>query len=134
MTTQTENTTAAAMAAPSVAIAAPGIPVGIPLDTPIQRTGQTITIGLWLAGAGGFFAFLASIIGWLGVVLSGSDTSSNSLFGPMQTITAQIFLPLQDLGNIILMFREADASLQTYDALMRQPVETNPDAPIDEGV
>ncbi|MFN7042962.1 MAG: phage tail assembly protein [Acidovorax temperans] len=43
MNTKPENTTAAATAAPSVAIAAPGIPVGIPLDAPIQRTGQTIT-------------------------------------------------------------------------------------------
>ena len=41
MTTKTENTAAAA--APAVAITAPGIPVGIPLDTPIQRGGQTIT-------------------------------------------------------------------------------------------
>jgi ATP-binding cassette subfamily B protein len=51
----------------------------------------------------------------------------------MQVITAQIFLPLQDLGNIILLYREADASLQTYDALMHRPVETNPEAPIDTG-
>jgi hypothetical protein len=40
MNTPTQTTTAAA---PAVAIAAPGIPVGIPLDAPIQRNGQTIT-------------------------------------------------------------------------------------------
>ena len=51
----------------------------------------------------------------------------------MQFITAQIFLPLQDLGSIILLYREADASLQTYDRLMRRPVETNPEAPIETG-
>jgi ATP-binding cassette, subfamily B, bacterial len=51
----------------------------------------------------------------------------------MQFITAQIFIPLQDLGNIMVLHREADASLQTYDALMRQPVETNPEAPIETG-
>jgi ATP-binding cassette subfamily B protein len=51
----------------------------------------------------------------------------------MQFITAQIFLPLQDLGNIVLLFREADASLQNYDALMQRPVETNPDEPQDTG-
>jgi ATP-binding cassette subfamily B protein len=51
----------------------------------------------------------------------------------MQFITAQIFLPLQDLGNIILLYREAEASLQTYDALMHRPVETNPEAPIETG-
>ncbi len=51
----------------------------------------------------------------------------------MQFITAQIFTPLQDLGNIILLYREADASLQTYDAIMRKPVETNPEEPIETG-
>lgn len=51
----------------------------------------------------------------------------------MQFITAQIFVPLQDLGNIILLHREADASLQTYDALMKKPVDTNPEAPVETG-
>jgi ATP-binding cassette subfamily B protein len=51
----------------------------------------------------------------------------------MQFITAQIFMPLQELGNIIVLYREADASLQTYDALMHRPIETNPEAPIETG-
>ncbi len=51
----------------------------------------------------------------------------------MQAITAQIFMPLQDLGNIILLYREADASLQAYDALMHRPIETNPETPIETG-
>ena len=51
----------------------------------------------------------------------------------MQFITAQIFMPLQDLGNIIVLYREADASLQTYDALMHRPIETNPGTPIETG-
>ncbi len=51
----------------------------------------------------------------------------------MQAITAQIFVPLQDLGTIILLHREADASLQAYDALMRRPIETNPETPIETG-
>jgi lactate permease len=45
---------------------------------------QTLTLGQWLAGAGGVLAFLSSIIGWLGVAVTGSDTSSNSLFGALQ--------------------------------------------------
>jgi lactate permease len=49
----------------------------------------TSTLGLAFAGTGLLFPFFSAFIGWLGVVLSGSDTSSNSLFGPMQTITAQ---------------------------------------------
>jgi lactate permease len=47
----------------------------------MNLSGQSITIGLCLAGTGGFFAFLSSIIGWIGVAVTGSDTSSNALFG-----------------------------------------------------
>src|SRR6266487_2776120 len=50
----------------------------------MNLSGQTITLGKWMAGAGGFFAFLSSILGWVGVAVSGSDTSSNSLFGLLQ--------------------------------------------------
>jgi lactate permease len=50
----------------------------------MNQSGQTTTIGLWMAGAGGLFAFLSPIIGWLGVAVTGSDTSSNSLFGQLQ--------------------------------------------------
>src|SRR6266516_4528808 len=50
----------------------------------MNLSGQTVTLGQWMAGAGGFFAFLSPILGWLGVAVSGSDTSSNSLFGLLQ--------------------------------------------------
>jgi lactate permease len=52
-------------------------------------SGQTITLGLWIAGAGGILAFLSPIIGWLGVAVTGSDTSSNSLFGALQVAAAK---------------------------------------------
>jgi lactate permease len=52
-------------------------------------SGQTITLGMWVAGAGGVFAFLSSAIGWLGVAITGSDTSSNSLFGALQVTAAK---------------------------------------------
>jgi lactate permease len=52
-------------------------------------SGETITLGLWLAGAGGFFAFLSPIVGWFGVAVTGSDTSSNSLFGALQVAAAK---------------------------------------------
>jgi lactate permease len=55
----------------------------------MNYSGATSTLGLAFAGTGVLFPFFSAFIGWLGVVLSGSDTSSNSLFGPMQTITAQ---------------------------------------------
>ena len=43
----------------------------------------------WVAGSGGFFAFLSPLIGWLGVAVTGSDTSSNALFGALQVTAAQ---------------------------------------------
>jgi lactate permease len=55
----------------------------------MNQSGQTITLGLWMAGAGGLFAFLSSILGWLGVAVTGSDTSSNALFGALQVTAAQ---------------------------------------------
>ena len=55
----------------------------------MNTSGQTVTLGLWLAGAGGIFAFLSAFIGWLGVAVTGSDTSSNSLFGALQVAAAK---------------------------------------------
>ena len=52
-------------------------------------SGQTVTLGTWAAGAGGFFAFLSPIIGWFGTAVTGSDTSTNSLFGALQTAAAK---------------------------------------------
>jgi lactate permease len=55
----------------------------------MNQSGQTTTLGLWIAGAGGIFAFLSGMIGWLGVAVTGSDTSSNSLFGALQVAAAK---------------------------------------------
>jgi lactate permease len=55
----------------------------------MNQSGQTVTLGLWAAGAGSFFAFLSPLIGWLGVAVTGSDTSSNALFGALQVTAAQ---------------------------------------------
>ncbi|MFD0489111.1 L-lactate permease [Saccharopolyspora spinosporotrichia] len=52
-------------------------------------SGQTITLGLFLAQAGSVFALLSPVVGWLGVAVTGSDTSSNSLFGLLQLTAAQ---------------------------------------------
>lgn len=54
----------------------------------MNESGATTTLGLWVAGAGGLFAFLSPILGWLGVAVTGSDTSSNSLFGALQITAA----------------------------------------------
>jgi lactate permease len=55
----------------------------------MNQSGQTITLGLWVAGAGGIFALFSAAIGWLGVAVTGSDTSSNALFGALQVTAAQ---------------------------------------------
>ncbi|MEA2157880.1 MAG: lactate permease [Solirubrobacteraceae bacterium] len=54
----------------------------------MNLSGQTITLGTWAAGAGGFFAFLSPLIGWFGTAVTGSDTSTNSLFGALQVAAA----------------------------------------------
>jgi lactate permease len=54
----------------------------------VNQSGQTLTLGLWAAGAGSLFAFLAPAIGWLGVAVTGSDTASNALFGAVQVTAA----------------------------------------------
>ncbi|MBK7623262.1 MAG: L-lactate permease [Kineosporiaceae bacterium] len=47
-------------------------------------SGQTITIGTWIAAAGAAFAFFSPILGWLGTAVTGSDTSANALFATLQ--------------------------------------------------
>lgn len=51
----------------------------------------------------------------------------------MQIIMNYIFVPLQDLGTIILAYREAEASLINFDLLMKKPVETRPEEPVELG-
>ena len=54
----------------------------------MNYSGMTSTLGLALATTGVAFPFFSAILGWLGVFLTGSDTSSNALFGNLQVITA----------------------------------------------
>lgn len=54
-------------------------------------SGVSATLALLFASTGSFFVFLSPVLGWLGVFLTGSDTSSNALFGGLQAATgAQI--------------------------------------------
>jgi lactate permease len=50
--------------------------------------GATATLGLAFAATGALFPFFSAMLGWLGVFLTGSDTSANALFGNLQVITA----------------------------------------------
>jgi lactate permease len=56
----------------------------------VTRYGGTdATLGLAFTKTGMLYPFFAALLGWLGVALTGSDTSSNVLFGSLQKITAQ---------------------------------------------
>jgi lactate permease len=54
-----------------------------------QFSGTDVTLGLAFTHTGVMYPFFAAMLGWLGVALTGSDTSSNALFGNLQRITAE---------------------------------------------
>jgi L-lactate transport len=54
----------------------------------MNYSGMTSTLGIAFAATGVAFPFFSALLGWLGVVLSGSVTSSNALFGNLQVTTA----------------------------------------------
>ena len=54
----------------------------------MNYSGMTSTLGLALAASGWAFPFFSAVLGWLGVFLTGSDTSANALFGNLQVVTA----------------------------------------------
>ena len=54
-----------------------------------KYSGIDATLGLAMARTGGMYPFFGTLLGWLGVALTGSDTASNVLFGSLQKITAE---------------------------------------------
>lgn len=54
-----------------------------------RYSGTDVTLGLALTTTGPAYAFFAPLLGWLGVALTGSDTSSNAMFGSLQRVTAE---------------------------------------------
>ncbi len=54
-----------------------------------KYSGIDATLGLAMARTGGLYPFFGTLLGWLGVALTGSDTASNVLFGSLQKITAE---------------------------------------------
>jgi L-lactate permease len=54
----------------------------------MNYSGATATLGLAFTATGALFPFFSALLGWVGVFLTGSDTSSNALFGNLQVITA----------------------------------------------
>jgi len=55
----------------------------------MNYSGATATLGLAFSATGRMFPFFSALLGWLGVFLTGSDTSANALFGNMQVVTAK---------------------------------------------
>jgi len=73
-----------------------------------RYSGMDATLGLAFTRTGWIYPLFAALLGWLGVALTGSDTSSNALFGSLQTITAERLvdngvLPLGEQQAKILM-------------------------------
>ena len=73
-----------------------------------KNSGMSGTLGTAFATTGSAFAFFSPVIGWIGVFLTGSDTSANLLFGPLQQVTANIlgvgealFLAANSVGGVV---------------------------------
>jgi lactate permease len=54
----------------------------------MNYSGSIVTMGMAFAATGSLFPFFSAMLGWLGVFLTGSDTSANALFGNLQVVTA----------------------------------------------
>ena len=73
-----------------------------------NNAAMSTTLGLDFAQTGDAFAFFSPVIGWIGVFLTGSDTSSNLLFGPLQQVSARelgvgeaLFLAANSVGGVV---------------------------------
>jgi lactate permease len=54
-----------------------------------RYSGTDVTLGLAMTRTGPAYPFFSAMLGWLGVALTGSDTSSNAMFGSLQRVTAE---------------------------------------------
>lgn len=59
------------------------------LGTLTRFSGTDTTLGLAFANTGAFYPFFGTLMGWIGVAMTGSDTASNVLFGGMQKVAAE---------------------------------------------
>ena len=73
-----------------------------------KNSAMSATLGIALAQTGQAFSFFSPVIGWLGVFITGSDTSANLLFGPLQQVTARelgiseaLFLAANSVGGVV---------------------------------
>lgn len=73
-----------------------------------KNSGMSETLGKAFAQTGDAFAFFSPVVGWIGVFITGSDTSSNLLFGTLQQVSAQelgiketLFLAANSVGGVV---------------------------------
>ena len=73
-----------------------------------KNSGMSATLGTAFAQTGNAFVFFSPVIGWIGVFLTGSDTSANLLFGPLQQVSANtldikeaLFLAANSVGGVV---------------------------------
>jgi lactate permease len=74
--------------AKQLALAELTLAVVLALAFVMNYSGATATLGLAFAATGVLFPFFSALLGWVGVFLTGSDTSANALFGTLQVVTA----------------------------------------------
>jgi lactate permease len=74
--------------AKQLALAELTLAVVLALAFVMNYSGATATLGLAFAATGVLFPFFSALLGWVGVFLTGSDTSANALFGNLQVVTA----------------------------------------------
>ncbi len=74
----------------------------------MNYSGMTSTLGLALASTGSAFPFFSAVVGWMGVFLTGSDTSANALFGNLQVVTANALQPQSDPDRLGQLGRGRD--------------------------
>jgi glycolate permease/lactate permease len=83
---------ASALGATAVQLRLPVVTIAfiLSISTVMNYSGMTSSMALALASTGWLFPFFSAFLGMLGVFLTGSDTSSNTLFGPLQATTARV--------------------------------------------
>jgi lactate permease len=97
-----------------------------------RYSGMDATLGLAFTRTGAAYPFFASILGWLGTAVTGSDTSSNALFGSLQRITAEqlhlspiLIATSNSTGGVMGKMLDAQSIVVSAAAINHQGEESN---------
>lgn len=99
-------------------------------DLEMQKTRRVSTLSFVQGSA---LSLLKHSILFILLWLIFQDRLSTGELIAMQFISSAIFIPLQDLGNIIVQYKEVEISITAFDQLMQKPVERRPDFPVEIG-